>query len=278
MLNRTQVMGIVNVTPDSFSDGGRFVHVDAALTRAQELIGEGADILDIGGESTRPGAQAVDPVEEQRRILPVIRQLADAPVAISVDTFHPETAEAALKAGAHIINDVSAKADPTLLKIVAEAGVPYILQHSRGNPATMTGLASYDDVVKEVTEEWKRLADKAHGAGITDDQLIFDPGLGFAKNSEHNWTLLRQLPALMDLGYPVLIGASRKRFLGEVAHGDNALDRDNPTHAISMWCALHGVWAVRVHDVSPTAEAIAVAQVLTKGKISVENVLRATGD
>lgn len=260
---RTLVMGILNVTPDSFSDGGEHATVRAAVEHARRMVADGADIVDVGGESTRPDSERVDPREEQRRVLAVIRELSDRGVVVSVDTLHPDTAEAALDAGAHIINDVSGtNLDPRMIELAGDRGVPYVLMHSRGTPQTMTSLADYDDTVTEVLAELEQLRERCLAAGIRPEHLMVDPGLGFAKAGEQNWELLRALPRLTGLG-KVLIAASRKRFVGALLatqDGPRPVDeRDTATAAISALSAFGGAWAVRVHDVPTTVDAVAAA-------------------
>ena len=263
-------MAVVNVTPDSFSDGGRWFDHEAAVRHGRELIADGADIVDVGGESTRPGASRVSEEEELRRVIPVIRQLATEPavrdgrVAISVDTMRSAVAREAVQAGAQLINDVAGGlADPQMIPTAAELGVGYLLMHWRGHSADMQSLATYDDVVAEVCAELTQQADRAIEAGIAADRLFLDPGLGFSKTGEHNWELLRHLDAITALGYPVVLGVSRKRFLGTLlADADGTPrppdDRDDATAALTGWAAMHGVWAVRVHTVRANSDALAV--------------------
>jgi dihydropteroate synthase len=266
---RPAVMGILNVTPDSFSDGGLYDEVDAAVRHGHELIADGADLVDIGGESTRPGAHRVDAGTEAARVVPVIRELAAAGVTCSVDTTRAEVAAAAIEAGAAIVNDVSGGlADPSMGAVVADAGVPWILMHWRGASDVMQSLAEYDDVVTDVRAELERQVESAIGAGVDPSRLIVDPGLGFAKNAEHNWELLRQLRELVDWGFPVLVGASRKRFLGELLAGpDGELrppsGRETATAAVSLLAAQAGAWGVRVHRPSETRDVLAVLEAAT---------------
>ncbi|HTW19867.1 MAG TPA: dihydropteroate synthase [Mycobacteriales bacterium] len=257
-------MGVVNVTPDSFSDGGRHFDTGTAIEHGLALRGCGADLVDVGGESTRPGAGRVDVAEEIRRVVPVIRELAAQGVLVSVDTMRRETAEAALDAGAVMVNDVSGgAADPGLARLVGEADVPYVVMHWRGPSAWMQDLAVYDDVVAEVCTELSKSVDAAVAAGVDPDQIVVDPGLGFAKTAAHNWALLAHLDALIDLGPPVLLGASRKSFLGRLlADGDELRDvdhREAATVAISALAASAGVWGVRVHEARANADAVRVA-------------------
>ena len=252
-------MGILNVTHDSFSDGGQFLEVDRALAHARTLVEDGADIIDIGGESTRPGAQRVALDVEQTRVLPVIRELAAEGVAVSIDTLNASTAATALEAGARFINDVSGGlADDDMARVAAQSGAVYIAGHWRGTSATMNDLAHYDDVVTEVSRELSQRVDALLAAGMPRASLVLDPGLGFAKNSEHNWTLLAHLSQLKKLGFPVLIGASRKRFIGELmSDGATMEDRDLPSAVVAADAISAGAWGVRVHDVRSTRLALA---------------------
>jgi len=258
-------MGVLNVTPDSFSDGGRYLHLDDALAHGVEMWSEGADLVDVGGESTRPGAGRVDPEIEIARILPVVRGLSAAGVAVSVDTTRARVAEAALSEGAVVVNDVSGGlADPDMARVVAAAGVPWILMHWRGYSKDMDSLATYDDVVADVRTELSQRVDAAVAAGVSPDALVLDPGLGFAKRAEHNWALLRHLDALRDLGFPVLVGASRKRFLGTLLADKDGVPRspdgrEEATAAVSALVASAGAWGVRVHDVRRSLDAVRVA-------------------
>jgi dihydropteroate synthase len=259
------VIGVLNVTPDSFSDGGRYLDVDHAVAHGVAMRDAGADLVDVGGESTRPGADRVDGAVEAERVLPVIRELVAEGVRVSIDTTRSEVARQALDAGAVLVNDVSGGlADPRMAALLAEARVPWILMHWRGPSATMTKLAGYEDVIGEVRAELVARVDAAVLAGVDPGRLILDPGIGFAKNAAHNWALLRRLDVLIDLGFPVLVGASRKRFLGQLlAAGDgtvrSAAGRDGATAAVSALAAHAGAWGVRVHDVESTMDAIAVA-------------------
>ncbi|WP_100343646.1 dihydropteroate synthase [Compostimonas suwonensis] len=255
-------MGIVNVTADSFSDGGRYFETDAAIAHGLELARAGADILDIGGESTRPGAARVAAADEQARVLPVIAALADAGLVVSVDTMNSETALAAARAGASYINDVSGGlADPAMPAAAASTGLPFIAMHWRGPSDVMTSLAHYDDVVAEVRSELLDRVRTLTEAGVARDKLVIDPGLGFAKLAEHDWRLLAHLDAFTELGLPVLVGASRKRFLGPLLPaGAPASDRDAVTAVVSALAAQAGVWAVRVHDVAATRSALDVVE------------------
>ncbi len=257
-------MGILNVTADSFSDGGEFLNVDAAVAHGRQLAADGADLVDVGGESTRPGAQRVPAEVEAARVLPVVERLSASGVPVSVDTMRAEVAAAAVRAGAVLINDVSGGlADPQMLDAVAAAEVPYLAMHWRGPSDQMQDLAHYDDVVAEVTAELSDRVDAAVAAGIRRDRLVIDPGLGFAKTADHNWALLTHLDDLAELGLPLLIGASRKRFLGELLADPDGLrppkQRDDATVAITTLLAAAGVWGVRTHQVRAQRDAIAVA-------------------
>ena len=267
---RCQVMGVINVTPDSFSDGGAFEDADSAIKHGLQLLAAGADMLDVGGESTRPGAQRVSAEEEQRRVLPVIRALADAGAVVSVDTMRRVTAEAALSAGARLVNDVSGGlADPDLPKLVADAGVPYVVMHWRGHSDAMQERARYSDVVAEVRAELSARIDAVVAGGVALEQIVVDPGLGFAKNAEHNWQLLARFDALTELGRPVLVGASRKSFLGTLLADPDPRavgDRDDATAAITALVAMAGAWAVRVHDVRANADAVRVAAAIVAAR------------
>jgi dihydropteroate synthase len=247
-------MGILNVTPDSFADGGRHNDFDAAVARGLEMIAEGVDIIDIGGESTRPGADRVSEAEEIERTIPVITELAKHGARISIDTMRASTAEAAIKAGASIINDVSGGlADPEMLQTAARLNVPYIAMHWRGQSKDMNSKAIYKDVVIDVISEIQVRITAALDAGIEVGNLIIDPGLGFAKDAEHNWEIIDSIDSFVDVGYPVLIGASRKRFLG----GDSPDEREQATIDLTKRLATTGVWAVRVHSVKPHKEVLA---------------------
>ncbi len=266
---RCLVMGVVNVTPDSFSDGGLWLETEAAVSQGLRLAAEGADIVDVGGESTRPGAQRIDAEEELRRISPVITELAGAGVLVSVDTTRAGVAEFALGAGARMVNDVSGGlADPQMPRLVADAGVPYTVMHSRGPSRDMQDRATYDDVVREVRDELGQRIDALIAAGVDPSVIIVDPGLGFAKLPRHNWALLARLGEISRLGngppFPVLVGASRKSFLGSLlpdADGNPRppAARDDATVAVSALAATAGAWCVRVHAVAANADAVRVA-------------------
>jgi dihydropteroate synthase len=261
---RCLVMGVVNVTPDSFSDGGAWFDRTAAIRHGLDLVGQGADIVDVGGESTRPGAQRVSLQEELRRVVPVIEALAAEGVPVSVDTMRAEVAEAAVASGARLVNDVSGGlADPAMPRVVAKAAVPYVVMHWRGHSHDMDTRAVYADVVREVTDELRSRISAIVREGADPAQLIVDPGLGFAKRPEdnHNWTLLAHLDALTALGHPVLVAASRKRFLGRLLAAPDGTPRpfaesDDATVAITALAAAAGAWCVRVHNVRPNADAV----------------------
>ncbi len=247
------VMGILNVTPDSFADGGKHFTFEHAVQRGLQMIEEGVDIIDIGGESTRPGAERVSAEEEERRVLPVVKALVGKGADISIDTMRASTARLAVKAGAVIVNDVSGgAADPDMFSTVADLNCKYTLMHWRGHSKEMNSLAQYDDVVKEVIQEVTLQLDKALAAGIKRENIVLDPGLGFAKDAEHNWEILNRLEEFTALGYPVLIGHSRKRFIG----GDTPDEREAGTLKISESLVGKGIWAVRVHSVAPHVELV----------------------
>jgi dihydropteroate synthase len=263
---RALVAGVLNVTPDSFSDGGRWLEPDRAIAHGHELMAEGADLVDIGGESTRPGAARPSEEEELRRVLPVVRALANAGALVSIDTMRASVARAAVEAGAIMVNDTSGgRADPSMLPFVAAAGTAYVCMHWRGHADQMQGRAVYADVVAEVVGELRTQLEAAYAAGVQADRIAVDPGLGFAKTGEHNWTLLGALDRLAGLGHPVLIGASRKAFLGRLladpATGEvrRTLDRDDASTAVAALAARAGVWCVRTHAVRPTLDAVEVA-------------------
>jgi dihydropteroate synthase len=257
-------MGVLNVTPDSFSDGGRYADLDAAVAHAVEMRAAGADIVDVGGESTRPGADRVDADTERSRVLPVIRELAAAGVPMSTDTTRASVASAALDAGVLLVNDVSGGlADPQMVKVVSAAGCPYVIMHWRGHSRQMRELATYGDVVREVRAELAGRVAEATAAGVSPDKIIIDPGIGFAKRPEHNWQLAARLGELTTLGYPVLFGASRKSYLGSLLADAGGTprptdQREAATVATSVLAVAAGAWGVRVHDVRATADALAV--------------------
>ncbi len=247
------VMGILNVTPDSFADGGKHNNFETAVARGLEMIAEGVDIIDIGGESTRPGADRVSQAEEIARTIPVITELAKHGIPISIDTMRSRTAEAAVRAGASIINDVSGGlADPEMLQKAARLKVPYIAMHWRGQSKDMNSKAIYSDVVSDVISELNERIEAALDAGIDKDKLIIDPGIGFAKDAEHNWAIIDSIERFVAMGYPVLVGASRKRFLG----GDSPDEREQATIDLTKRLGTTGVWAVRVHSVKPHKEVL----------------------
>ncbi|MDO5093025.1 MAG: dihydropteroate synthase [Propionibacteriaceae bacterium] len=257
----TVVMGVLNVTPDSFSDGGRYATTAAAIAQGERLAAEGAVIVDVGGESTRPGAGRVPADEEQARVVPVITALARQGIVCSVDTMRADTARAAVEAGARLVNDVSAGlADPTMLSAVAELDVDYVAMHWRAPSDVMQQHAVYTDVTAEVRDELLARRDAALVAGVAPRRIILDPGIGFAKTPEQNWELLRHLDTFQALGQRLLIGVSRKRFLGELLGGRDPEGRDAATAAVSTWCALHGVWGVRTHEIPAQLDAVAVGQ------------------
>lgn len=264
-------MGVVNVTPDSFSDGGAWFGADAAIARGLELAAQGADLVDVGGESTRPGAQRIGAQEELRRVMPVIRGLAAEGVPVSVDTMRAEVAAAALEAGARLVNDVSGGlADPDIPRLVGQAGVPYVVMHWRGHSRDMAKRAVYEDVVGEVCAELRQRLDAVVAEGVDPSLLVLDPGLGFAKHPEHNWALLAHMDEVATLGgasapFPVLVGASRKRFLGHLLAGPGGTPRpfagcDDATVAVSAIAAAAGAWCVRVHEVPANVDAVRVAR------------------
>jgi dihydropteroate synthase len=265
---RTLVMGIVNVTPDSFSDGGMFRDTAAAVAHGLRLLEEGADILDVGGESTRPGSDPVGPDEERSRVLPVVEGLRrEAPEALlSVDTRRAAVAEAAVSSGADIVNDVTAGIDREMFRVVAAAGAGLVLMHMQGEPKTMQVDPRYDDVVGEVRAFLRERLDTAVAAGIGRDRLAVDPGIGFGKNLQHNLDLLHSIGSFRELGVPVLAGVSRKRFIGELSGVDDPAGRLEGSVAAAVWCATQGVDVVRVHDVGPTVRALRVAEAIARGR------------
>jgi dihydropteroate synthase len=249
------VMGILNVTPDSFADGGRYSDFESAIRRGNEMISEGVDIIDIGGESTKPGAERITLDEELNRVIPVVKELSQSGVRISIDTMRSEVARHAIEAGASIINDVSGGlADAEMLPTAASLELPYIAMHWRGHSKDMNSRAVYKDVVGEVIIEIEERITACLEAGIKENNLIIDPGLGFAKDADHNWAIIDSISSFVDLGYPVLVGASRKRFLG----GDNPDLREAATIALTQRLSTTGIWAIRVHSVKPHKEVISV--------------------
>jgi dihydropteroate synthase len=266
--NRIVVVGVLNVTPDSFSDGGRYTSLDHALAHAREMRAEGADLIDVGGESTRPGAQRVDADEEARRVIPVIKALAAEGLPLSVDTYRASVAAVALDAGAIVVNDVSGGlGDPDMARVVRDGGCPWILMHWRGHSHSMQQLAKYDDVVADVQRELSARVDDAVAAGVDPSALVLDPGLGFAKTYAHNWALLAALDSFGAFGLPVLVASSRKSFLGALLAAPDGTprpvdQREDATTALTAYSAMHGVWGVRVHDVRPSVDAaLAVAAI-----------------
>jgi dihydropteroate synthase len=270
-LDRCTVMGVVNVTPDSFSDGGWYATTDAAVAHGIALQAAGADHVDVGGESTRPGAGRVDAETEARRVLPVVAELTAAGVPVSVDTTRASVAAAAIDAGAMIVNDVSGgRADPGMAAVVAGTGVQWVLTHARGVSRDMYATAVYDDVVQDVAAELQARVDDAVAAGVDPGRLILDPGIGFAKRPEHNWTLLTHLDVLVALGFPVLVGASRKSFLADaLCRSRTAADRDAATVATTVIAAQAGAWGVRVHDAAGSADAVRVVAALQNARAGV---------
>jgi len=261
-------MGVVNVTPDSFSDGGQWFDPELAVKRGLDLVAQGADLVDVGGESTRPGAARVDAAEELRRVVPVVRELAAAGVLVSVDTMRATVAEQALAAGARLVNDVSGgQADPGMIPVVAAAGAPFVVMHWRGQSIDMNNRAVYADVLAEVLAELRTGLDRAVAGGVDPERIVIDPGLGFAKDADHDLTLLAHLAELHALGRPLLVAASRKRFLGRVlaagaATPPPARERDAATAAVTAIAAREGAWAVRVHEVHASADAVRVARAI----------------
>lgn len=268
-----QVMGVVNVTDDSFSDGGLFLDRDRAVIHGVELVRQGAAIVDVGGESTRPGATRIDPAVESSRILLVVKELAQLGITVSIDTMHAAVARVALEHGAQIVNDVSGgRADPDMARVVADAGVPWVLMHWRSVGSDRPHeVPPYGDVVTAVRDELMAGVDAAVDAGVDPAKLIIDPGLGFAKTAQHNWALLHALPEFVTTGIPVLVGASRKRFLGELlASPDGELrppaGRETATAVVSALAGWHHVWGVRVHDVRASVDALAVVAAWQAGR------------
>ena len=259
--DRLVVIGVLNVTPDSFSDGGRFTSLDEAVAHGCRLADDGADLVDVGGESTRPGADRVDAAEEERRVIPVIEALVANGIRVSIDTYRAVVAERALAAGASVVNDVSGGlGDPDMAAVVRAAGCPWILMHWRGHSRRMQDLAHYVDVVDDVRRELAERVEAANQAGISSDRIVIDPGLGFAKTAEHNWALLAHLDVLVGFGLPVLIGASRKSFLGRVLADPAGTprpvgERESATVALTAYAATQGAWGVRVHNVRANVDA-----------------------
>ena len=263
VLERCLIMGVVNVTPDSFSDGGLYFHPEAAIRHGRAMAAHGADLVDVGGESTRPGARRPTEDEERNRVLPVVTRLAADGVTVSVDTMRASVAEAAVEAGAALVNDVSGgRADPDMFATVARLGVPYVLMHWRAHSDVMHQHTTYDDVVADVAAELRDQLDVATAAGIDASRIALDPGIGFAKTADQNWEVLAGLEALHGLGQPLILATSRKRFLGELLSGPTGLrppqERDDATTATTALAAAAGVWCVRVHDVRASADAVRV--------------------
>ncbi len=263
-LEQTLVMGVLNVTPDSFADGGRHYRYENAISHAREMIIEGADIIDVGGESTRPGSARISFEEERERVIPVIQELGNLASQISVDTTRAEIAKLAIAAGASIVNDVSGGlADPEMARVIANnPNVQYIVMHWRGESKEMSARAMYKDVVSEVRQELEARVTDLISKGVLAEQIVLDPGIGFAKTGEHNWELLRNIDRFQLLGYPLLIGVSRKRFLGDLIGAINPDDRDYASAAITAEMARKRVWAVRTHSVKPHVDAIKVVREL----------------
>ena len=275
--DRCAVMGVVNVTPDSFSDGGHWFDTTAAVKHGLDLVAEGADLVDVGGESTRPGAARVDEAEELKRVIPVVRGLTSEGVTVSVDTMRASVAERSLAAGAALVNDVSGGlADPAMIPAVAAAGAPFVVMHWRGFLQGSTVRGSYVDVVSEVVTELHARVEAVLAGGVAADRIVVDPGLGFSKEAEHDLILLAHLDRLRELGHPVLVAASRKRFLGRVLAGPEgapppARERDAATAAVSALAAHQGAWAVRVHEVRATADAVRVARAVEGARTAEED-------
>ena len=265
--SRPVLWGVLNVTPDSFSDGGEFLSHERALAHAATLVKNGAAVIDVGGESTRPGADRVSPEVEQQRVIPVIKALTGDGFVTSIDTMNASTARAAIEAGASIVNDVSGGlADPDMFRVVADSAADYVIMHWRGHSAVMDDLAHYDNVATDVRDELSARAQLAIDAGITLSRIVLDPGLGFAKTPAHNWDLLAGLDQLTALGYRVLVGASRKRFLGELLpSGHDVAERDAPSAVVGALLADRGVWGLRVHNPLIHSQALDVWQAVTQG-------------
>jgi dihydropteroate synthase len=265
-LERTLVMGILNVTPDSFADGGRHFDFESAINRAKEMISEGVDVIDVGGESTRPGADRVTEEIERDRVIPVITELAELGVTLSIDTTRANIAQAAIGAGATIVNDVSGGlADSKMAALIASnPTIQYVAMHWRGHSKDMQKAAEYKNVVSEVRDELEDRVIALTKSGVLPEQIILDPGIGFAKTSEHNWELLKNIDRLNLLGFPVLVGVSRKRFLGDLLGAPSADDRESASIALTTYLAKAGVWGVRTHSVKPHRDAIAVVEEMRK--------------
>lgn len=261
-LSQPHVMGILNVTPDSFSDGGRHNHKEDAVARALEMMAEGATVIDIGGESTRPGAAVVEVEEEIRRVVPVVEELAKHKVILSIDTSQPEVIRAAVRAGAHIWNDVRALTRPNALQTAAELNIPVIIMHMRGEPTTMNNLDQYEDVTKDVIRELSQRVQDALDVGVKAENIMIDPGFGFAKNAQQNLKLLQEFYKLTEMGYPILSALSRKRFIGAVLNGEAPQERAVGSATAHLLSIQQGACMVRAHDVKVTADAIKVWQAM----------------
>ena len=263
---RTLVMGILNITPDSFADGGKHFNFESAILRAKEMLTEGVDIIDVGGESTRPGAERVPEELERERVIPVITELVELGATVSVDTMRAATAEAAIGMGATYVNDVSGGlADPAMGKLLARnPNVNYILMHWRGHSKNMNDLAKYENVVSEVKEELDNRVIELLKSGVNEEQIILDPGIGFAKLPIHNWDVLKGIDRISMLGYPILIGASRKRFLGDLLGANSPDDRESASIALTTLLAQREIWGVRTHSVKAHRDAIAVVEEMKK--------------
>ena len=261
---RTLVMGVLNITPDSFADGGRHFGFEKAIARAKEMLAEGVDIIDVGGESTRPGSERISSEIERDRVIPVVSELCALGATVSIDTTRAEIARAAIAVGATIVNDISGGlADPKMSKVIADhPTIQFIVMHWRGESKNMQSKAIYTDVVQEVRNELSERVAFLVDQGVNPEQLVLDPGIGFAKNGEHNWELLRNIDRIQLLGFPVLVGVSRKRFLGDLVGAENPDDREFATLAITTEMARRGVWAVRTHSVKPQLDAIKVVEEL----------------
>ena len=259
-------MGILNVTPDSFADGGRHFDFEAAINRAKEMTSEGVDIIDVGGESTRPGADRVTEEIERDRVIPVITKLSELGVTLSIDTTRASIAQAAIGAGATIVNDVSGGlADPKMAALIASnPAIQYVVMHWRGHSKDMQKVAEYKNVVSEVKDELDDRVVALTKSGVLPEQIVLDPGIGFAKSSAHNWELLKNIDRLNLLGFPILVGASRKRFLGDLLSAEVADDRESASIAITTYLAKAGIWGVRTHSVKPHRDAIAVVEEMRK--------------
>jgi len=272
-LNHTLVMGVLNVTPDSFSDGGKFIDTQTALNHAMQMVSDGADVIDVGGESTRPGAERISVQTELDRVIPVISELASKNILVSIDTMRAEVANRAVQAGAIMINDVSGgKADREMFEFLVENNLPYIMMHWRGHSTEMMNLTNYDDVVLDVCAELQMQVNTAVAAGIDLSRIALDPGIGFAKTTQQNWPILAQLDELKELGLPLLIGASRKKFLGDLLSVNgvprDTLGREAATIAITTLSAAQSIWAVRVHDVKSSSDAVRVVSRIQQEQIN----------